>query len=356
MQTTMRSSWRAWGPAVLSVIAGTTCAAPNAATTEPAAFGRPAYGALAEPEEPPTAKPVESLQVTFFSHAEKLVGNIYFRPPRNRLPLPPAIIVTGSLMTVKEQMASSYAPLLAEAGYAALVFDFRRFGESEGQPREVESPSLKAEDIKAAVAFLQTNAGIDGRRIGILAICASAGYAALAAKDEPGIKSIAMVAPWLHNKQIVRGMYGGEAGVRRRLEQARVAQQIYGEAGIVSYIQAANKTNADAAMYWTGDSLDYFLNPRRGAIRQWGARFAVMAWTEWLEFDPIALATQLDVPIRLVSGAQTATPEGAKEFAAGLKGAHDIVLLEGKQGDFYDNRRTVSSAAAAAIEHFRRTL
>ena len=159
---------------------------------------------------------VESLRVTFPSQGHQLSGILYFRHAKNPTALPPAVIVTGSWTTVKEQMPARYAPMLAEAGYAALIFDFRGYGESEGLPREVESPALKAQDIRAAVAFLQTNGGVDGRRIGVLAICASAGYAVVAARNEdPGIKSIAMVAPWLHNKQIVRELYGGEAGVSR---------------------------------------------------------------------------------------------------------------------------------------------
>ena len=44
----------------------------------------------------------------------------------------PAVIVVGSWLTVKEQMATTYARKLAEAGYTALTFDFAGFGESHG--------------------------------------------------------------------------------------------------------------------------------------------------------------------------------------------------------------------------------
>ena len=81
-----------------------------------------------------------------------------------------------------------------------------------------------------------------------------------------------------------------------------------------------------------------------------------MAWQEWLLFDPIALASQVDVPTRIVTGEHTATPQGARAFAERLKAPHDVVEMEGDQSDFYDQPRLVSSAAAAAIAHFRRTL
>jgi uncharacterized protein len=337
--------------AVLGLVAG--CAT-NGAPLAPDMLVNDPYGRIDLTANTPS--PLETVRVTFESQRARLAGVLYYRGHKGRRTMaPPVVIVTGSWSTVKEQMPSTYAPLLAEAGFASLIFDFRGYGESDGQPRDVESVAMKAEDIRAAVRFLQGNGGVDARRIGILPICASAGVAVLAAKDEPGIKSIAMVAPWLHNKEIVRNLYGGELGVAQRLEQARVARQIYGEAGIVSYIKVASNSDPTAALYMNGD-LDYYLNPKRGAVRQWGARFAVMAWTEWLQFDPIALADKVNVPTRIITGDLTATPDGARAFAARMKAPHDVVSLPGSQFDFYDHPRTVSSAAAAAIEHFRRTL
>lgn len=292
-------------------------------------------------------------RVTFDSHGQKLVGMLHIPSVAARTP---AVIVTGSWTTIKEQMPANYAPLLAEAGLVALTFDFRGYGESEGQPRDVESAVAKAEDIRAAVSFLQGNANVDGERIGVLPICASAGYTVLAAKDEPGIKSIAMIAPWLHNRPIVESFYGGAAGVAERLEKARTARKRFNETGTVEYVKAASNSDTTAAMYGEGDALDYYLNPKRGARPQWGARFAVMAWKEWLEFDPIAMAPHVKVPTRLVTGEQTATPGGARQFASGMTAPHDIVSLDGTQFDFYDNPKTVAVAAAAAVEHFRSTL
>ena len=140
----------------------------------------------------------EVRDVSFESHGAKLAGRLYLPslPDGQR---PPVIIVMGSWMTVKEQMPANYAPLLAEAGSAALTFDFRGFGKSEGSPREVESAQRKAEDIRAAVAFLRQNDQVDGQRVGVLPICASSMYTVMAAQQEPGIKSVAMVAPWIHN-------------------------------------------------------------------------------------------------------------------------------------------------------------
>ena len=121
-------------------------------------------------------------------------------------------------------------------------------------------------------------------------------------------------------------------------------------------MKAASNDDPSAAMYWEGDALDYYLNPRRGAVPQWGNRFALMAWPEWLAFDPIAIAGEVRAPTRLVTGDGTATPGGARAIRRPHDGAPRLVSLAGTQFDFYDDPRTVRAAATAAIEHFRETL
>lgn len=130
--------------------------------------------------------------VALYSQGSKLVGHFHEAAGGNT---PGPAVVVGSWLTAKEQMPSNYAPIVSGAGIAALTFDFSGFGESEGQPREVESARRKAEDIRNAVLYLQSRKDVDPERVGVLAICASAGYASLAAPDEPAIKSVAMVAP-----------------------------------------------------------------------------------------------------------------------------------------------------------------
>ena len=66
----------------------------------------------------------------------------------------PAVVVTGPMLSVKEQAQSVYAERLTEAGYVTLVFDGSYFGESEGTPRGQELPDVKESDIEGAVDFL----------------------------------------------------------------------------------------------------------------------------------------------------------------------------------------------------------
>ena len=86
-----------------------------------------------------------------------LKGHLFLPPDFKDTQKYPAAIVTGSWTSVKEQMPDEYASLLARDGFISLTFDFTGFGESEGQPRQVEDHKLKIADIKAAVDFLSSH-------------------------------------------------------------------------------------------------------------------------------------------------------------------------------------------------------
>jgi hypothetical protein len=76
----------------------------------------------------------------FTNAGDAIVGDLYLpdQAPKG------VVVTTGPLTSVKEQAAGAYAKAMAERGYAALAFDQRTFGESGGEPRQLENPQGKA--------------------------------------------------------------------------------------------------------------------------------------------------------------------------------------------------------------------
>lgn len=251
-------------------------------------------------------------KVSFQSEGLLLKGNLYLPPAYDSDKTYPAIIVSGSWTTVKEQMAGLYAKKLAKEGFITLAFDFRNFGESEGEPRFYESPNLKKTDIKNTVTFLASLPQVDAHKIGALGVCAGAMYTLMAASEDNRIRSVVTVASWLHDAEAVKLFYGGEEGVNTKIAAARQAKKAYAESGTVEYVPTISEEDESAAMY---GPYDYYINPQRGAIKEWSAdKFAVMSWEDWLTADPMPTAKNLTAPTLMIHSDGAVLPQYTKHY------------------------------------------
>ncbi len=298
-----------------------------------------------------SAPEVESTPVLFFSSGVPLVGRIFRR--RDGSGRQPGVVVTGSWLTVKEQMPAVYARQLAERGYATLTFDFAGFGESGGEPRQAEIPTRKIGDITAAAEFLATQSFVTPDAVGLLGICASAQYGLAALARGAKVSSFVSVAGWFHDTVSVSQFYGGEAGVEERLARADAALATYVQEQRTEMVPAYAVDDERAGMFF---ELDYYGNPERGAITAWRNEMATLTWSHWLTFDGMRAASAVDTPTLLVHGDGCVFPDNARAVHAQLRGEKQLVWHEGFQVDFYDRPDLVSLATEAADEHFRKTL
>lgn len=132
-------------------------------------------------------------KVSFKNRTWKVAGHLHLPENFDEFKKYPAIVCVHPGSSVKEQTAGLYAAELAKSGFIALAFDASFQGESGGEPRFLEDPTTRVEDIRCAVDFLTTLAYVDNDRIGAMGVCAGGGYAANASILEKRIKAIATV-------------------------------------------------------------------------------------------------------------------------------------------------------------------
>lgn len=122
-----------------------------------------------------------------------IAGHLHLPPGFDESRSYAALVLATPGSSVKEQIGQIYASRMAEHGFLALTFDPSYQGESGGEPRDLEDPATRAEDIRCAVDFLMTQRFVGEDRVGLLGICAGGGYGIHAALTEHRFKAIGTV-------------------------------------------------------------------------------------------------------------------------------------------------------------------
>lgn len=131
--------------------------------------------------------------ITFESHGSRCAAWLY--QPTSAEPHPCVIMAHGFTM-VREQRLDAHAERFAEAGLAVLLFDYRHFGASQGEPRQLLSIRRQLQDWEAAIIAARGLPGIDATRIALVGGSFSGGHVqALAARD-PTIAAVVALVPW----------------------------------------------------------------------------------------------------------------------------------------------------------------
>ena len=129
-------------------------------------------------------------KVHFKNGCWTLAGELYLPEGFNEKKKYPALVICHPGGGVKEQTSALYAESMAKNGFIALTFDASHQGESEGDPRLLDNPIERSEDIKCGVDYLTTLPCVDRTCIVAAGSCAGAGYAIFATLTDRRIKAV----------------------------------------------------------------------------------------------------------------------------------------------------------------------
>jgi len=119
-----------------------------------------------------------------------------FRPPAAADSAAPCVVLGTGASCVYDQGLALYAERFAEAGFAALAFDYRCFGRSGGEPRGLLLAGRQRDDFRAAIRLARSLERVDGERIALWGYSLGGGNVQALLIDEPEIAAVAVcVAP-----------------------------------------------------------------------------------------------------------------------------------------------------------------
>lgn len=245
----------------------------------------------------------------------------------------PAVVVTGPMLSVKEQAQSVYAKRLTDLGYVTLVFDGSYFGESEGTPRQQELPDVKETDIEGAVDFLTSLPFVDSKRIGGLGICGSGSYMSVAGVKEPRLKAVTAIVPAIADisKSAMASFFLPEDEVKADKEAYEKGE------GEVKYLNFMPRAFDEGAAYYYS---------ARGTNPRWSNQ--VVAWSQLalLKYNVPEIMKDMKKPYMVITAEKAWSKDASTEVFNAVPGDNKEfhVIPEASHFDMYDLAPYVSEA------------
>jgi hypothetical protein len=171
----------------------------------------------------------EQEKVAFYSSGLRLSGIIYRPSGSGGEGSLPGVVLCNGYTTVKELYLPPLATGMAEAGFVALTFDYRGFGESEGPPGRL-IPLEQVEDARNAITFLGSQPHVDKGRIGVFGTSFGGGVAIAVAALDSRVRAVVSNMPVCNGERWLRGMrpYWDWVQFLSRLEADRVSRVLTG--------------------------------------------------------------------------------------------------------------------------------
>jgi len=134
--------------------------------------------------------------VTFESAGAAISAWFYAPSSDARAPWP-CVVMGHGFAAVKEARLDAFAERFAEAGLACLVFDYRHFGGSGGEPRQVIDIGRQQEDWRSALVQARSRADVDRERIALWGTSFGGGHVLEVASRDPGIRAAVLHMPFV---------------------------------------------------------------------------------------------------------------------------------------------------------------
>jgi fermentation-respiration switch protein FrsA (DUF1100 family) len=325
------------------------------------ASGEPSHFLPDDPDNLLVADPSRRSSVTFESAGVTLAGHLY-RPPGVKSERTPAVALCGPISSVKEQTLPHYAERLADAGYTALTFDPRSFGESQGEPRSHYDPNRVIADYASAVSFLRTRPDVDPDRVAAVGVCMGGGYAVSLGARDKRLRAVVSIAGGFNIGGTFQQFFGVDAFAAYYRQVNELVQRQY-ETGEVEYIPTIAKSLSDdvpVAAMPNEEAYSYYDRTSKADAPNWSPTMTAASLEPYFIYNAIVHAPLVaPTPLLIVHGTTDTAllPEYAQAAYDAALGTKELVWIETHNHiELYDQDPYVSEAAGHAVRWLDRHL
>jgi len=266
---------------------------------------------------------------------------------------PPVVVMGHGFAGTRDAGLEPFAERFARKGIAALVVDYRHFGASGGAPRQLVDPWMQLEDWRAALAFVRTHPGVDGKRIALWGSSLGGGLALISGATDGNVRAVVAQAPQIDSDLEGEATFPGAWWIVRLLFTAWADMAVQGMGGEPIMIPAIAPKDGFGMLVD-----DAAFSAFKSAIKPGTTyRNEVVAHSIFTfdDYNPAVQAASIKAPVLLIaSRSDRFAPFAAAEAFAK---AHANVTLMEVDGDHFDTyasprmERAADLATNFLIEH-----
>lgn len=142
--------------------------------------------------------------ITFYSEGSKIAGHLYLPEKADENNKVPAVVLCHGFAGIKELLLPVFAEKFAKQGYASLVFDYRGFGESEGERGRLV-PVEQVRDIRNALTYMQTVAEVDQEQLFLWGTSFGGANAITTASIDSRVKALCVQLTFGSGERVITG-------------------------------------------------------------------------------------------------------------------------------------------------------
>jgi fermentation-respiration switch protein FrsA (DUF1100 family) len=195
------------------------------------------------------------------------------------------VVMAHGFSAVKEMYLDRFAERFAEAGLAALVFDNRNFGASDGEPRQEIDPWAQVRDYRDAITFAASRPELDADRIGVWGSSYSGGHVLVVGAVDRRVKCVVCQVPLVSGHDNFRALVRADfIPLFRGQFEADRAARYRGEApGMVPVV---DKDPLAPSALPTPDSWTWFTATHEERAPSWRNEVTLRSVELFTEYEP----------------------------------------------------------------------
>jgi uncharacterized protein len=264
---------------------------------------------------------VRTIKSDFISKGVRCDGDLLLP---ERVIKPPVVIMAHGLAAQKNFGLMPYAERFVKKNMAVFLFDYRTFGKSDGEPRQLADPSRHIEDWKAAVAHVRKINEVDGSRIALWGSSFSGGHVIAVAAEDNDISAVVSQVPFV----------SGYSSIKMKNISDIFKSTVYGYYDMIRNIMGLSphyspviaRPGSFAAMN-SEESYNGYMSIV-GNDRIWKNKLASRLFIKLAFYNPFGKAKRIQAPVLIMAGAHDSLIplKDTKKYAGKLPHGELVVM------------------------------